>query len=699
MAQEEGLIESAVPLFDVVVKIPPGARLEDIQRLAAAVPELPPERVERLIKALRNSPNAKVGAAVTNERAQQEKANFTKAGLLVEVTPLLSVAAVTKGSYDGLESCPACGKRVTITPTRQCPECNVYVDKITDDYLLKKKIMDQERGALEFQQARSAKNAEKSARDSVEAAMRAKIRAELEKEYGVGGNRKVKGALKGALVVGLVAVAFVGGQSFTPEGFKLPWNKSSSAPAAGGMSADSLQKKSGPAGAGGATSAAAEANGSAMPTGDADIDDPLIQAAGGKRIGAKGLSLEEAVAAASTLGKAVGNTTAERALAGGGPSPKGGGGAGAGAAGAAAAGGGAGPSAGGAGAVAGATGGEAAGGVPKQAKQVLTADFAALLAELGQTARSREVLKSLSASIDQAADSEETRAFRSASLRSQAWGIQKLDGSQAKASAEDLKAKTLAVSNPIERTQLLGNLAVILSRLPQLPPDIPRAFLSLGAESLKAVAAPQTSTSLGDLAVSMAQVFSNETTARARAGAWNKAQATAAQVQDLIKQAPDPWAQSRLQAVDHQIQLQLGQNDKAGQSLAASLAPLLKSGTPLEQAIRLRTVARLSEGAVEESFQAATASLQAQLEPKSGMEKAQALTHLSLLYATAGLPAKASQFRQMAQNTAGISAAEATLINTDLIVRSDLATARVFQSLGRYAEAEALLQKVGGYLF
>ncbi len=698
MAQEEGLIESAVPLFDVVVKIPPGARLEDIQKLAAAVPELPPERVERLIRALRNSPNAKVGAAVTNERAQQEKANFTRAGLLVEVTPLLSVAAVTKGSYDGLESCPACGKRVTITPTRQCPECNVYVDKITDEYLLKKKIMDQERGALEFQQARSAKNAEKSARDSVEAAMRAKIRAELEKEYGVGGNRKVKGALKGAFVVGLVAVAFVGGQSFTPEGFKLPWSKSAAAPGAGGMSADSLQKKSGPAGpggAGGATSAAAEANGAAVPTGDADIDDPLIQAAGGKRIGAKGLSLEEAVAAASTLGKAVGNTTAERALAGGGASPKGAGGAGgagAGAAGAAAGG-------AGAGAVAGASGSEAAAAIPKQAKQVLTADFAALLAELGQTSRSREVLKALSASIDQAADSEETRAFRSASLRSQAWGIQKLDGSQAKAAAEDLKAKTMAVVSPVERTQLLGNMAVILSRLPQVPADIPRAFLSLGAESLKAVAAPQNSTSLGDLAVSMAQVFSSETAARAKSGAWNKAQASAAQVQDLIKQAPDPWAQSRLQAVDHQIQLQLGQNDKAGQSLAAALAPLLKSGTPLEQAIRLRTVARLSDGAVEETFQAATASLQAQLEPKSGLEKAQALTHISLLYATAGLPAKASQFRQMAQNTAGISAAEAALVNTDLIVRSDLATARVLQSVGRYAEAEVLLQKVGGYLF
>lgn len=686
--QEEGLIESAVPLFDVVVKVPPGGRLDDIQRLAARVPELPPERVERLMKALRNSPNAKVGAAVTLERAQQEKANFTKAGLLVDVTPLLSVAAVTRGSYDGLDSCPACGKRVTITPTRQCPACNVYVDKITDEYLLKKKIMDQERGALEFQQARAAKNAEKSTRDSVEAAMRARIRAELEKEYGVGGNRKVKGALKGVALVGLVAVAFVGGQSLSPEGFKLPWTRSSSS-TAGGMSADSLQKKTDVA-AGGAAAAgggAAGADGAGAPTGDADIDDPLIQAAGGKRIGAKGISLEQAVAAASTLGKSMGNNTIDRAMSGAGVGP--GGGPGAGAPGATAA----------AAAGAAAAGGEAAASVPKQTKQLLTADFATLLAELGQATRSREVLKALAATVDQAADTEETRAFRSASLRSQAWNIQKLEGGQARAAAEDLKAKTLAVVNPVERTQLLGNVAVILSRIPQLPPEIPRAFLSLGADALKSIAAPQNTMSLGDLAVSMAQVFSSETTARAKTGAWNKAQASAAQVQDLIKQAPDAWAQSRLHAVDYQMQLQLGHNDKASQSLAAALASVPKSGTPGEQAIRLRALGRLSEGAVEEAFQAATASVQAQLESKSGMEKAQALTQLSLLYSRAGLPAKASQLRQMAQNTAGLSAAESTLINTDLIVRSDLATARVLQSLGRYAEAEALLQKVGGYLF
>ena len=53
----------------------------------------------------------------------------------------------------------------------------------------------------------------------------------------------------------------------------------------------------------------------------------------------------------------------------------------------------------------------------------------------------------------------------------------------------------------------------------------------------------------------------------------------------------------------------------------------------------------------------------------------------------------------MAQATAGLSPAENTAISTELIVRSDLALARVLQGLGRYAEAESMLQRVGGYLF
>ena len=686
-------IDSAVPLFDVVISMPPGAKLETIQKLAETEAGLPPDRVERLIKVLRSTPNAKVGAAVTLERAEEERARFTKAGLLVEVTPLLTVQTLSAGSFDGLEGCPACGKRAVMPKNRQCPSCGVFIDKLTDEYLLKKKIMQQELGAIEFQKSKSAKDTTKNSRESVEAAIRAQVRAELEKKYGISKEGFFKGKaglLTGITVAIVMGLLYAGEKGVTIGGMSLPWGKKEAPP--GAMSASSLQQASAgasAAGAAGTAGVAGAAGGAAAdPTGDPDIDDPLIQAAGGKRIGAKGLTMEEAVAASKTLAKSVGNTTAERALAG---APVGGPGGAAGAK---------------AGAQAGATGasgtGEASGGttdtVPKQTKQVLTAEFASLLAEIGQGARAREVLKALAGGINPATDTQAALAFQAAQLKTQAWSAQRMGG-QAGQAAEELKTKTQAIANAQERTQLQGQVAVILSRNPQLAPEVPRMFLSLGAESLKAVGGAQTNATLGDLAVSMAEVFLNETTARAKAGGWTKAKASAAQVEDLIKQAPDAWAQSRLYAVDHQAKLQTGQTDKAAKSLESALALAGKNSNLQERAMWLRSIAQLSDASTQEQFESVANNLQTQLNAKSGIEKARGLTELSLLYTAAGLPGKSAQLRSLAQATTGLSAADSVTINTDLLVRSDMATAKMLHGLGRYAEAEVVLQRIGGYLF
>lgn len=726
-----GAIESDTPLFDVVINVPPGASLEEIERLARDVAGIAEDKVDRLIQVLRSSPQAKIGAGVTREKADVAREQFSKAGLLVTITPLLTIQTAMAGSYDGTYSCPACQKRVVLPENRQCPACGIFVDKVTDEFLLRRKMMEQERGKIEYQQAKSAKDSDKRSREMMEAALRAKVREEVEKEYGIKGKRGVfqgsSGLFRGIGLVGLLAIAFFGGRGFSLEG--LPGSKSAAgkeASASKTMSADSLEKaaqgtseEAGEAGAAGTGTGTGASAATAGASGDADIDDPLIQAAGGKRIGAKGLSIEEAVAAAQILGKSVGNTTAERAMAGGGAGGKAAGAAGstgatagdldskidtvAGTSGSASV---AGPS-GSSGAVriAGGNSGQAAGAgptatVPKQTKLVLTAEFARTLAELGQSARAREVLKAATASLNPAAEPEAATALRSAELRAQAWAIQRREAGAPGKASEDLKNKILALPNPVERTQTLGQVAVILSRGGQLPPEVSRIFLSLAAESLKSVTdTGQPNAALGDLAVSMAEVFSNETGARAKAGQWSKAQASAGQIDALIKQAPDPWSQVRLYAIDHQTKQQLGQSDKAKQSLDAALAQTGKNPNLSERATWLRSVAQLADAAAQEQMDAMTSSLQAQLETKSGLEKAQALTQLALLYANGGLPAKAEQYRRMAQATAGLSAAENTVISTELIVRSDLALARVLQGLGRYAEAESLLQRVGGYLF
>ena len=69
--------------------------------------------------------------------------------------------------------------------------------------------------------------------------------------------------------------------------------------------------------------------------------------------------------------------------------------------------------------------------VPKQTKQLLTAEFSGLLAELGQVARSREVLKSLAGSINPATDAPAASALQAAQLKLQAWSALRMDGGQA----------------------------------------------------------------------------------------------------------------------------------------------------------------------------------------------------------------------------------------------------------------------------
>ncbi|GAB3472227.1 tetratricopeptide repeat protein [Polaromonas eurypsychrophila] len=722
-----GAIESDTPLFDVVINVPPGAQLEEIERLARDVAGIAADKVDRLIHVLRSSPQAKIGAGVTREKADVAREQFSKAGLLVTITPLLTIQTVMVGSYDGTYSCPACQKRVVLPENRQCPACGIFVDKVTDEFLLRRKMMEQERGRIEYQQAKSVKDSDKRSREMMEAAMRAQVREEVEKEYGIKGKKGLSGMVKAVGVLALLMVAFVGGKGLSPDG--LPWGKSASSKDNGQpkvMSADSLEKTAQATGADADSATGASSGAAAGGTVDPDLDDPLIQAAAGKQTGGKQLTLEQALAASKTLAKSVGNTTADRAMAGGAVGGKAGNAASQAANdaidsaidnpassvdsggrttaggntasnGISFAGGGAASGSAGSATAAGAGGSSVA--VPKQTKQVLTAEFAKVLAEIGQSARAREVLKAALAASNAASEPEGAAALRNADIKARAWAIQRREIGPARVVSDELKAKIMALDNAAERSQLLGSVAAILSQGGQIAPAIPRDFLSLAADALKSVTGPgQPNAALGDLAVSMAEVFANEASARIKAGMWSKAQASAAQIEGLIKQAPDAWSQLRLYAIDHQIKQQMGQSDKARKSLDAALAEVGKNGNLLQRAAWLRSVAQLSDNAADEQLQALAISLQAQLEPQSGADKARALTQLALLYAAGGLPSKADQSRRMAQSTAALSPADSTAINTDLIVRSDLAMAKVLQGLGRYAEAESLLQRVGGYL-
>ncbi len=681
MADPATIEESSEALFDVVVKVPSGAKLEDIERMALGPAGIRADRVESLIKALRSVPQAKIGAGVPRARADAAKEQFTKAGLTVEITPVLSIQVKTDGAFDGLFGCPSCKQRVTLPENRQCPNCGVFVDKVTDEAQMRRRIMEQERAKLDFQASRGAQQAEKMTRDQLEAQLRAEVRAELEAKMGIKkAASKLGQALKVVALVGVMGAVFIGGRG-TGAGWS--WEEikgGSSAPKGKAAEVDKMLDSVGPAG--GAQAGAGAADGAGGGSGDPDIDDPLIQAAGGKRIGAKGISMEQAVAASMTLAKSVGNTTAERALAG---APVGGGGGAPGATGAAAA------AAGGGAAV------EAT--VAPAAKQLLALEFTTQLAEMGQLPRATQMIKALKASPKTTSDPAVASAARVADMEVRAWSMQALGEGKARAAADALMSDAAGLADPYERAAALSRVGAILARHPQLPPEASRAFLTKAVDSVKAVGnADMRTAATGQWAVSFGEALLADAITKAKAGVWSKVQQASTQVDTLIAQAPDAASQAKLYAIGAQLKLQLGQQDKAVQGMEAGLAQAGRVEPLSERAAVLRAMAQLSGGAGSDKLQAAAAALQTQATAKTGGERARTLTQLSLMSVDAGQRGRASELADAARASPGLGAGDAVQVNADLIVRSDMAAARVLHGLGLYAESETVLQRVGNYL-
>jgi hypothetical protein len=483
---QEAPVTTEVPRFDVVARLPSNARLEDVQAKAVAA-GIRPDRVEALVKALRSLPSVKIGAAVDRERADKAREQFTAAGLTVEITPVLALAPMMTGAFDNRFECPNCGQRVDLPENRQCPHCGVFVDKVTPEMIMRRKLREKEKLALDFRLQRDQQAAERAAREAMENQVREEVRRELEAELGLGEGRMTVNRnlmIGGALLVaasafgaglvssGGVAIDGLFGSAKADQPVQDARTK--------GM-LDQLDKLDKSAAKGGDTAAAARANGGPA-TGDPDVDDPLVQAAGGKRVGAKGISVEQAVQAAQTLAKAAGykgagteaavtapgdpTASLEARIEGsGGAAPAASGGAPAGASGGAA---GASP----AGTDAAAAGTAATAAVAVQVsprvRALVAVDLARTVAQVGQTARAREMIKALQDNPAYRADPALVEATSQAAVEIRAWGLHTASAGSLRQSAEAVLADARILPTPLARVQALTAAGAIAARHPLL---------------------------------------------------------------------------------------------------------------------------------------------------------------------------------------------------------------------------------------
>lgn len=695
-ADQEGLKESEVPLFDVTVRVPTGGNLEAIRHKAINDVGMAEERIDALLKALQNGPKAKIGTAVPKDKADKAKVDFGKAGLIVELSPVLSLQTMKAVEADGSSVCPACQKRIMLPANRQCPSCGVFVDKVNDEFLLKRKIMEQERARAEAKLAKDGKDSEKRNREHMEAALRDKIRAEMEAEYGLkeesAGIFAGKAGLvrAGAGVALLVGAILIGRFSHQIPGMGGTLENAAAAPKGGASGAAAgVAGAAGSAGKGAdvekmlATLEAGQGQGVDLPEGSEPMDeDSLLKMARSGGPNAKGISIEQAVAAAGALGKSVGVNPGAGAGAASGT-----GGPGATAAGAS-----------GAAAAASGAGGEAAS-LPKETKLGLTAEFAVRLAELGQTQRAREVIKSLLARPDVTADPKSLAVVRMADIETQAWALDGLVAGRARQQAETLKAEISKLADPAERTLAFARAGSILSRHAALPRDAGIAFLVLGGDSLKAIANPdQQRNAMAEWTVAMGEALLADMSESARTGKWGRAQAVYGRFTSTVGQAPTAAAAARLQALDYRARQIMGMSDKVEGALETGLVWVTKSGSLVEQARALRGLAELSNNPGHAKIQDAATRLLAQAEVAKGAERARAMGELSLLMADTGQRDKFVRLRDQAREGAALPAGDSAVLGAELFVRGDLALARARHAEAAYADAESLLQRVAGYL-
>ena len=659
--------EFAGTLFDVTIMLPEGKRTADIDPVSLQAAGIPAQHLDHLIRLLGAGQPAKVKGAVPWARATQIGERFGRTGVNVAISRSLSIRTLAS---DGLETCPACDVRVKMPATRQCPACKVFVDKMSPEFQEQRKLADSVRAVREAEEASSsALKAEKQRLDSLISEYHASIHRELGPKYVLVRKKGLfEGPVRQLIAAGSVlslgamfAAGYWVSANFVHGAKPEPGVPETPAVAAVNRLLEQLNLKTR----------------HSEPVGGALVTTPvesLLRAADGSRLTLRSLSLERAVEAALNDKSHTGPAAKE--------------------------------------ATDGAAGDKSAIpaiSVPMQSKLLLAAGFARGLAEMGQTARAQDVVRALKDAPELATDPLAAPAVRRADLEVQAWSMQSLPEPRARQAAALLRQATAAIADPVERVTALSRVGAITARHPQLPADISRSFLASASEIAKGIADVRLRTAAtGESTVATAEAHTAESTAGLTSGLRTQARAGADQVEKLVRQAPEDASRVRLLAIDYRLRQQLGDSEKANASIDAALARIAKLENPADRASALRGVAQLAGATAADRVNATvtataaavatSAAASAPTEPAASLERARARAQLALACAEVGLSGQADRLAQQALATTGLSPADAAVVLAELMVQRDLTAAKQAQAAGRYAEAEALLQRIAGYL-
>lgn len=682
-------VESDEALFDIVVQLATGSSIERVKDKAINDLGMEPAKVEALARALQSGPSARIGSAVPKSRAEKARDDFTKAGLKVTLSPVLSISKMTAAESDGKTVCPACDTRVFLPENRQCPNCNVFVDKVDEQFLLRKKLMEQERRRLEMSQDREKKAGDKARKEAMEREMREAIRKEIEAEMGIGGGKGAGAGAKIKLIagaLGLAGVAFFGGNMVGGGGgFGMGESKGDGGKAAAGGPANAMSA-SAQAVAGGVTkggdieqimqnlpSAGTLDPATAELLDDAAQEEALMKLARNGGPNAKGIPMDQALAASMTLATAAGNSTAQRALSGAsGPAGAGAGGA--------------------------VRAPFVAAPLPADFKPLLALELADQLAMMGQSARARGIVREIQTTPSPTPAL--SSALQVSDVIANAWGLNSASADKARKLIEGVRAGIAGLREPAEKSRAASAAATAIAAQSRNPEQTAQPFLAQAAEAAAQTSdAGQKQIATDHLLVASGHVLLGGVSAAARLGNFERANDLTARLQNSTKQTRSPLAGAQLFAMLYQAKSVTTADASAGQALDAAITEASKASTLAEKAAALQAVGEVAGVAAAPNVARALQALEASIASSAGVARVQGLGALSAAFASVGDEAKAEEMRRQIAIAEGAPPLEQQMEMAKALLRADASLARYQQKAGAYAQAENTIMRAASYLF
>lgn len=408
---------------------------------------------------------------------------------------------------------------------------------------------------------------------------------------------------------------------------------------------------------------------------DAEQEEALLKSARNGGPNAKGIPMDQALAASMTLAQAAGNSTAQRAMAAGSGVPSAAGGA------------------------AGAAGVPfVAAPLPADFKPLLALELVNQLSYMGQSVRARGILRDVQATPNP------TPALSSGLQISDvivnAWGLGSASADKSRKLIENVNSGINGIREPADKAKAASEAAIAIAAQSRTPEQTAQPFLAIAAAAAAQVAdagAKQMATD--QLIVASGHVLLSGVAAAARLGNFERANDLTNRLQNSAKQARSSVATAQLLAMFYQAKSVTTADASAGQALEAAISEAGKVASAAEKAVALQAVGEIAGIPAMPALLKALQAVEPGAAATTGAQRVQTFGALSAAFASMGDEAKAEEMRRQIAVSEGVQPLEHQMAMGKALLRADTSLARHQQKAGAYAQAENTLMRAASYLF